>query len=247
MTTTVRIALVGDRSPDVRAHERIPAALARAALALGAGPDVVEPRWIGSDQVAGRPDLAGFDGIWVVPGSPYADRDGALAAIRTARTGPVPFLGTCAGFQHAALEYARSVLGLDVDHAEDPSGAESGSLIVPLACSLLGEQAEVEVLPGTRAADLLGTGPRTERYFCSYGLDEGFRTALAEAGLVFSAVDGSGAVRMLELPGHPFYLASLFQPELDDDAPGAHPLIRGFVAAVLDRAGSRPRRVGTPA
>jgi CTP synthase (UTP-ammonia lyase) len=186
--------------------------------------------------VATRPDLAQFDGIWVVPGSPYADRDGALAAIRTARTGPVPFLGTCGGFQHAVLEYARSVLGLDVDHAEDPSGAAAGPIIVPLACSLRGEQAEIEALPGTRAAGILGTAPRTERYFCGYGLDEGFRAALAGAGLVLSAVDGLGAVRMLELPGHPFYLASLFQPELADDDPDAHPLIRAFVAAALARS-----------
>lgn len=231
-----RIALVGDRSPHVMAHDRIPTALARAALAEGLDPDAVDPYWIGSEQVAAVPDLAGFDGIWVVPGSPYADRDGALAAIRTARTGGVPFLGTCGGFQHAVLEYARAVLGLDVDHAEDPFGAAAGSIIVPLACSLRGEEAEVDVVPGTRAAGFLGAGPRIERFFCAYGLDERFRTALAEAGLVFSAADGSGAVRMLELPGHPFYLASLFQPELSSDASWVHPLIRAFTAAALDRA-----------
>lgn len=228
-----RIALVGDRSPHVLAHDRIPPALARSAAALGLGPDAVDPYWIGSDQVADVPDLAGFDGIWVVPGSPYADRDGALAAIRTARTAGIPFLGTCGGFQHAVLEYARSVLGLDVDHAEDPTGAPEGSVIVPLACSLRGEEAEVDVVPGTRAAAVLGDGPRIERFFCAYGLDERFRAALAGGGLVFSAADGSGAVRMLELPGHPFYLASLFQPELSSDASWVHPLIRAFAAAAL--------------
>lgn len=232
----VRVALVGDRSPDVLAHGRIPVALARAATDLGLEPDGIRPVWVESDQVAGFPDLAGLDGIWVVPGSPYRDEAGALAAIRTARTTGVPFLGTCGGFQHAVLEYARSVLGLDVDHAEDPSGAVAGSIIVPLACSLVGQQGQVVAVPGTRAAQILGDAPRTERYFCSYGLDERFRARLAEAGLVFSAADGAGDVRMLELPGHPFYLASLFQPELSSDASWVHPLIRAFAAAALGHA-----------
>jgi len=227
-----RIALVGDRSPHVTAHGRIPVALAHATP----DPDAVDPYWIASEDVAGIPDLAGFDGIWVVPGSPYADRDGVLCAIRAARTGGVPLLGTCGGFQHTVLEYARNVLGLDVDHAEDPTGATAGSIIVPLACSLLGEESEVDVLPATRAADILGAGPRVERFFCTYGLEERYRTALTEAGMVFSATDSSGAVRMLELPTHPFYIGTLYQPELSSDASWVHPLIRAFAAAALRRA-----------
>jgi CTP synthase (UTP-ammonia lyase) len=227
-----RIALVGDRSPHVTAHGRIPVALANATP----DPDAIDPYWIASEDVAGIPDLTGFDGIWIVPGSPYADRDGILSAIGTARTGGVPLLGTCGGFQHTVLEYARNVLGLDVDHAEDPTGATAGPIIVPLACSLLGEESEVNVVAGTRAADILGTGPRIERFFCTYGLDEHYRAALAEAGLVFSAFDTSGAVRMLELPGHPFYVGTLYQPELSSDATWVHPLIRAFAAAALRNA-----------
>ena len=227
-----RIALVGDRSPQVMAHDRIPVALAHAT----ADPDALDPYWIASPDVAAVPDLAGFDGIWIVPGSPYAHRDGVLAAITVARTSGVPLLGTCGGFQHTVLEYARTVLGLDVDHAEDPAGAAAGPIIVALACSLLGEESDVHVTPGTRAAGILGAGPRIERFFCAYGLDERYRTRLEDAGLSFSATDATGAVRMLELPDHPFYLAALFQPELSSDASWVHPLIRAFAAAALDRA-----------
>lgn len=238
-----RIALVGDRSPHVRAHDRIPVALAHATP----DPDAVDPYWIASDDVAGIPDLAAFDGIWVVPGSPYADRDGVLSAIRTARTAQVPLLGTCGGFQHTVLEYARDVLGLDVDHAEDPTGAGGGSIIVPLSCSLVGEESEVDVTAGTRAADLLGAGRRIERFFCSYGLDETYRTALTDAGLVFSATDADGAVRMLELPSHPFFVGALYQPELSSDASWVHPLIRAFAAAALENARVRSAGVLTDA
>jgi CTP synthase (UTP-ammonia lyase) len=137
------------------------------------------------------------------------------------------------------LEYARTVLGLDVDHAEDPTGATAGPIIVPLSCSLLGEESDVYVTDGTRAGAILGAGPRIERFFCAYGLDDHYRTRLEDAGLVFSASDAIGAVRMLELPGHPFYLAALFQPELSSDASWVHPLIRAFAAAALDRAATR--------
>ncbi|HZM79452.1 MAG TPA: hypothetical protein VFC19_27290 [Candidatus Limnocylindrales bacterium] len=231
-TGPARIALVGDRSPHVMAHNRIPVALAHATL----DPEAIDPYWIASGEVAGVADLAGFDGIWVVPGSPYADRDGVLSAIRSARTGGVPLLGTCGGFQHMVLEYARNVLGLDVDHAEDPTGAAAGPIIVPLACSLLGQESEVDVLPATRACDILGAGQRIERFFCSYGLHEHYRDALVEAGLVFCATDTTGAARMLEIPNHPFYIGALYQPELSSDSSWVHPLIRAFATAALQHA-----------
>jgi CTP synthase (UTP-ammonia lyase) len=231
ITRAARIALVGDRSPHVMAHGRIPVALANATP----DPDAVDPYWIASEDVTGIPDLAGFDGIWVVPGSPYADPAGVLSAIRTARVAGVPLLGTCAGFQHMVLEYARNVLALDVDHAEQPTGTAAGSIIVPLACSLVGEESEVDVVAGTRAAGILGAGSRIERFFCSYGLDERYRAALMEGGLTFSATDSAGALRMIELRSHPFYIGALFQPELSSDASWVHPLIRAFVAAAQDR------------
>jgi CTP synthase (UTP-ammonia lyase) len=230
-----RIALVGDRSPQVLAHERIPVALRHATPVPGA----VDPYWIASTQVADVPALADFDGIWLVPGSPYLDRDGVLHAAEVARTRGVPLLGTCGGFQHAVLEYARGVLGLPVGHAEYPDDPAE-ALIVPLACSLVGEEAEVDVAAGTAAATILGVGRRVERYFCSYGLQERFRVPLEEAGLVFSATDPTGAVRMLELPDHPFYLGSLFQPELSSDRTWVHPLIRAFAAAAVRHAAERP-------
>ena len=230
--TPARIALVGDRSEHVLAHGRIPVALEHSGSA-------VSGTWVATSEVSGPQDLAGFDGVWLVPGSPYASRDGALAAVTAARTTGVPFLGTCGGFQHALLEIARSVGGLFVDHAEQVVDAGAEALIVPLSCSLVGAEATVVVRPVTAAAHLLGAGPRVERFFCSYGLDDRFRAALEAAGLVFSADDEEGSARMVELPGHPFFLASLFQPELSSDETWVHPLIRAFAAAAVERA-ARP-------
>src|SRR5689334_9321339 len=102
--TTARIALVGDKSPSVRSHARIPVLLEalreRDGLALDA-------YWIPTTEATG---LEGFDGVWMVPGSPYRSEAGAVNAVRAAREHRIPFLGTCGGFQHTLLEYARDVL-----------------------------------------------------------------------------------------------------------------------------------------
>src|SRR5206468_9697656 len=100
---------IGDFNPNVTAHQAIPKALALAAEATGCP---VEPVWLATDQVRvdDEQQFAGFDGLWCVPASPYASLEGALWAIRFARERGVPFLGTCGGFQHALLEYARNVV-----------------------------------------------------------------------------------------------------------------------------------------
>jgi CTP synthase (UTP-ammonia lyase) len=232
---TPRIALVGDRSASVRAHTRIPqlidALLRRDSFALDA-------YWIASRD-AGDYDLTGFDGIWVVPGSPYENVAGVLSAIRTARERKIPFLGTCGGFQHALLEYARNVCGLSrVENAEVTPEAEE-HLIVPLECSLKGHEEAVMIVPGTLAARITCAGRRTERYHCSYGLNPEYLEVLTGAGLRFSGFDDSGDVRIVELPGHPFFLGTLFQPELAGDGTQPHPVIRALATAVAEHA-TRP-------
>ena len=227
-----RIALVGDRSDNVRAHARIPALidalLRRDGIAL-------DPYWIATPDVAAC-DLGRFDAIWLVPGSPYDSADGAIAAARTARERQIPFLGTCGGFQHALLEFARNVCGLSgVENAEvTPAAAEH--LIVALECSLKGHEEAVMIVPGTLAAKISGPGRRIERYHCDYGLDPAYLGRLTAGGLSFSGFDDSGQVRIVELPGHPFFVGTLFQPELHGDGTQPHPIIVALAAAATAHA-----------
>ena len=104
------IALVGDFSPDVTAHRVIPRALELASQAEGVR---VTWTWVSTASIrdAAR-DLAGFAAVWVVPASPYASMAGALAAIRWARETKRPLFGSCGGFQHLLIEFARSHAGL---------------------------------------------------------------------------------------------------------------------------------------
>jgi CTP synthase (UTP-ammonia lyase) len=231
-----RIALVGDRSPHVRAHARIPVLL-----------DALRDRdlldldvyWIPTGDAEGENSLEGFDGVWLVPGSPYRCEAGALAAVRTARERGIPFLGTCAGFQHALLEYARNVCGLTgVSHGENTLGGED-LLIAPLACSLVGHEGAVHVTPGSLAEKVLGTNQTVERYHCSYGVNPSYLSTLREHGVHFTGFDDTGDARIAELADHPFFFCALFQPELAGDGTHPHPIIRAFAAAAAAHAGSR--------
>jgi CTP synthase (UTP-ammonia lyase) len=89
------------------------------------------------------------------------------------------------------------------------------------------------VVPGTLTARISGPGRRTERYHCDYGLNPGYLDALAAGGLRFSGFDDSGQVRIAELLGHPFFMGTLFQPELLGDGSHPHPVIAAFGAAAL--------------
>lgn len=227
--STARLALVGNCSPQVRAHARIPAVLdaLRDRYELD-----LDPYWLPTEDITGEQSLNGFDGVWIVPGSPYRSEAGAITAARFARERGVPLLGTCGGFQHAVLEFARNVCGLTgVAHGENTPEAED-LLIMPLACSLAGHEAAVRVTPGSLAEAILGAERTVERYFCSYGLNTAYQDALRAHGLRFTGVDEQGEPRIAELPDHPFYLVTLFQPELAGEASRPHRIIRAFASAV---------------
>ncbi|MCE7002805.1 hypothetical protein LWC34_08170 [Kibdelosporangium philippinense] len=219
---TARLALVGDRSAAVRAHTRIPLLL----------PDLdLDAYWIPTEDV--DESLAGFDAIWLVPGSPYRSEAGALRAVRIAREQRIPFLGTCGGLQHALLEFARDVCGLDVHHAENDPNADD-LLIVALTCSLVGHEGAVTVVPDSLAHRILGAGRTVERYHCGYGLSEKYLQQLQSHGLRVTGTDEAGQLRIVELDDHPFFLATLFQPELAERQP--HPIVRMFATAAQERA-----------
>lgn len=224
------VALIGDYNPTVVAHKAIPAALDRAAAegGLRVGWTWVHTSGLGAEIVQ---QLDGFSALWCIPGSPYASTAGAVAAIRFARETGRPFLGTCAGFQHALLEYAEAVWGLSTAaHAElDPEAPEP--VIALLDCALVEAIGEVWVAPGSRLAAIYGATRGTETYHCRYGLSPRYAARLEVGPLRVSARDGSGDVRAVELEGHPFFIATLYQPERAALAGRSHPLIAAYVAA----------------
>ena len=183
--------------------------------------------------------------LWCVPGSPYRSMQGALTAIRYARENKLPFLGTCGGFQHALIEYARNVLNIsNADHTESNPETES-PLVSKLSCALVNKSETIRIYPGTRLAKIYDSQKATEAYQCSYGFNSDFRKHFESATmqfstpLHFSAFSEDLGVRAFELTDHPFFIGALFQPERAALNNIAHPIIVAFARAAADYAANR--------
>jgi CTP synthase (UTP-ammonia lyase) len=228
---TQRIGRVGDFNPNVLAHRAIPAALELAARVVAVS---AEPVWLPTDKIkiGSATALTGFAGLWCVPGSPYASMEGALWAISFARENRIPFLGTCGGFQHALIEYARNVAGIaDAEHAET-NPKSPNAIISPLACSLVEQTGTIRLKENSLIRKACGTAEIIESYHCRFGLNPAFRQRLAARDLHFTGWDENGEARAFELSGHPFFVATLFQPERSALCEETHPLIAAFVRAM---------------
>lgn len=226
--TAIRIALIGDYDPQVTAHQAIPIALGMAAEHSGLD---VQFRWLATDQIHAETPLNPFDGFWCVPASPYRDTDGALRAIRFAREQQRPFLGTCGGFQHAVLEYARNALGWDdAEHGETSPDA-ARALLTPLTCSLVEAVDSIHLVEGSLIAKAYEKSEIEEGYHCRYGVNPQFERALLDGQLNAAGHDSNGDLRAVELQGHPFFVATLFQPERAALKGTLPPLVRAFIEA----------------
>lgn len=235
MERRISVGVVGDFDPEFPPHPATDAALRHSAAALGVSADV---RWHATDALANSDPAQVLveDALWCAPGSPYRSLDGALRAIRFAREGDVPLLGTCGGFQHVVLEYARNVLGFeDAQHAEyDPYASDL--FITELSCSLAGKEMTVELEGDSRAAQLYGRTETSERYYCNFGLNPEHQRRLHDGGLRVVGVDGDGEARVLELPDRRFFVATLFVPQLGSSPESPHPLITAYLQAAMRSA-----------
>ncbi|MEI9881333.1 CTP synthase [Atlantibacter hermannii] len=227
LASPLRIALVGDYNASVLAHKAIPLAIDDAAAVLNLD---VDYDWLHTTEIKSAEDLVGYDAIWVVPASPYQNEEGAFITIRYARENSVPFLGTCGGFQHAIIEYARNVMGWqDAAHAET---AKQGRMVIaPLTCSLVEKTDTIELRPHTLVAKAYGKTAITEAYHCNYGVAEDFAQALVDQPLKVTGWDEEGDVRVIELVTHPFYVATLFQHERAALVGKPAPLVQALLLA----------------
>ena len=187
----------------------------------------------------------------LVPGG-FGERgiEGKIAAVRFAREKAVPYLGICLGLHVAVIEFARDVLGLGEAHStefnratphpvialitewQDPDGAvQIRSADSDLGGTMrLGAQPCI-IAPDTLARDIYGADRIAERHRHRYEFNNGYLERFRACGLVFSGVSEDGLVEILELPDHPWFLASQFHPEFTSNARDGHPLFTSFVNA----------------
>jgi CTP synthase (UTP-ammonia lyase) len=223
------LAIVGDFNSSNRSHTATNDAIEHCSAALGLS---VQHRWVGTEELAapgGGTRLNGFTGLWIAPASPYKSVEGALLAIRAARERRIPLLGTCGGFQHIILEYARNILGFaDAQHEESNPGG-SRLFISRLACSLVGRTMTIKLEPGSLVARMYGRTTVQEQYHCNFGVNPDCVEVLRSGALQVVGSDDEGIVRAVELAEHPFFVGTLFLPQHTSTRSAPHPLISGFL------------------
>jgi len=226
------IALLGEYTPTFPPHISTNEAIERARNLL----DVeLTADWISTGNI--DPKLfEQYSGIWVAPGSPYKNMELTLWAIRYARENKIPCFGTCGGFQHMVIEYARNVLGFkDAQHAEyDPYA--SNLFISQLDCSLAGREMQLNFVPGSQVASIYGELSAKEQYYCNFGINPDCIDQLKQGPLNISGSDAEGEIRVIEHPDHPFFIGTLFVPQSRPTSLKPHPLVTAFLRSVVDRA-----------
>jgi CTP synthase len=246
---TVEIALVGKYVKLQDAYLSVHEALNHAGVFHGCSVNV---RWVDAEGMSleeAEAELEQVDGVLVPGGFGSRGWEGKILACRVARERGIPYLGICLGMHVAVSEFARHVVGLDGANSTEMDPETPYPVI-----DLLPEQKEIEDLGGTMRlgaqAVELAEGTRTldaysesvihERHRHRYEVNNHFRPKLVDAGLVISGTFQEGRlVEIVELPDHPWFVASQFHPEFKSRPTRPAPLFREFVGAALERARER--------
>ena len=242
--TACTIAVVGKYTSNGDAYKSIAEALVHAGIPNECKVDV---RWIESSAFDETDDpvglLAGADGVVIAPGFGGRGIEGKIAALRHIRENGIPFLGICLGLQMAVIEYARNVCGLEGANSEE-FDADCPYPVIHIMPDQEGIDAKggtmrlgsypCNLTHGSLAYDLYLTARIDERHRHRYEVNNDFRELLIEHGLVVSGVSpDSRLVEMVELPDHPFFIATQAHPEFKSRPNRPHPLFQGLVKAAL--------------
>lgn len=245
----VRIALVGKYTSLPDAYLSVTEALTHAGTDLRTAVEVV---WVSAEDVEreGTSLLEGVDGVLVPGGFGHRGIEGKIQAIRWARENQVPYLGLCLGLQLAVIEAARHLSNLeereranstefdpatphpviDLMPGQRENGEKGGTMC-------LGRR-ECHAVPGTLVERIYGTTVFYERHRHRYEVNQQYKEALAQAGVIFAALSPDGRhVHAIERTDHPFFVASQYHPEWKSRPNRPHPLFKAFVEAALARRG----------
>jgi CTP synthase (UTP-ammonia lyase) len=240
----IHIGILGDYDPASPTLPRVAESIQHAADKLKVS---AEAQWLPTDSLPAadlEKKLEAFDGLWAAPGGPYKSFDGMLRGIGFARDRDWPFVATCGGFQYTLVECARNVLGIkDADSAENNSGSKN-IIISPVACAvpnrkgnapkLSGPVPEIRIRPGSYLHSFYKKDVVTEEFFCNYEVSPDFEGSLIEAGFSIAARGTNNEIRAIEFPGHRFFIATLFQPQLSSKPGKPHPIIVEFLRAAAN-------------
>lgn len=229
---TIKVGIIGDY--DGRpSHIATSESLKHSSEALGTAIEVI---WVPTESlISDTTQLAEYQGLWCAPGSPYKSMLGALNGVRYARENDVPFLGTCGGFQHAILEYAKDILQYKEIEDDDFDIYSTNIFLSEMTCSLVGQSRTILIQDNTLLSEIYKETKMVERYNCSFGLNEEFEKALLQKDWMVAAKDEQGEVRALVLDGKKFFVITLFQPQLSSSKENPHILVNSFIRKIVEQ------------
>lgn len=241
--STVKIGLIGKYVELKDSYKSIAESLIHAGAHLEAH---VEIEWIHSETIHmknAHEILSDLDGILVAPGFGSRGVDGKIETITYARENGIPFFGICLGMQCAVIEFARNVLHLDDAHSTEIKEYTQHPVI-----DLMAEQKSIQNMggtmrlgaypcalkEGTAAHMAYGRQNIEERHRHRYEFNNNYLEQFEEKGMIASGLNpNSGLVEMIELPSHPWFVASQFHPEYASTVEAPHPLFISFVQASI--------------
>ncbi len=242
---TMKIGLIGKYVELKDSYKSIAEALDHAGAELKTG---IELYWIHSEQINEvnvSEKLGHLDGILVAPGFGSRGIDGKLDAIKYARTNDVPFFGICLGMQCAVVEFARNVLGLTEAHS-----SEIKEYTLHPVIDLMTEQKTITDMGGTmrlgaypcdlkegsKAREIYGVDSVEERHRHRYEFNEAYREQFENSGMIASGINpANGLVEIIEIPEHPYFVATQFHPEYASTVLAPHPLFIAFLDACVNK------------
>jgi CTP synthase (UTP-ammonia lyase) len=125
------------------------------------------------------------------------------------------------------------VLGIEDAEHEETAPTAPTLLVSKLTCSLVGKAQTIKILPGSLLHRAYGRDEVTEQFACSYGFNPQYRYKFEKGRLKVTGVDLDGEVRVVEMSDHPFYVATLFVPQISSEPASPHPLITAYLKAAL--------------
>lgn len=226
-----KVAIIGDYNSNEESHKLIDDSIKHLSGRLAVE---IEFKWILSNEGDfSESSLNKYNGFWIAPGSPYRNMNNVLEVIRYAREQRVPLLGTCAGFQHMAIEFSRNVLGIpDADSQENDMNCPN-PVVVLLDVSLVNQSERLftpyensKFYQSVNHDNLIG------KYLCNYGFNHNYLKIFEQNELKAVAINKNGHARAFELLNHPFFVGTLFLPQLDFKGSNSYGIIQAFLESL---------------
>jgi len=229
----IRIGIIGDFDREFLPHKATMDSLLHSSKLLNTE---IKIEWIATDSLINyHANFELFSGIWIGPGKLYKSIKGAIAGIKIAREKKIPILGTCRGFQHLMIEFARNKMNLIGKEIEENDPFLSKIISNRTDCSLDDKWIDIKLKDNSIAKSLYEQSIIKEQDVCSFEINKDLKTDIEKNGLRITGIDTDLKPRIVELIENNFCIGTLYVPQLNSTFDNPHPIVTGFLKASMNR------------